>query len=259
METFVFDGTLEGLLTAVFYCYQKKSGRVKIVSSAHFYPDVFQQHFEVVSEDDKARRVWAGLKTKLDKQWMLNFYKSFLSEQPPAFQHLVDFARYIIDNEPGAESNYGNPDVLAISQLSQKVHREKHRMEAFIRFQKTSDGIFYAHIEPDFNVLPLLIPHFKNRYADQKWIIYDLKRKYGLFYDLEKVDEIVFDFSEEMSPGLNALPAQLLDEKEELYTILWKDYFRNVNIPARRNMKLHIRHVPKRYWKYLSEKQSDAI
>ncbi|WP_031528025.1 TIGR03915 family putative DNA repair protein [Dyadobacter crusticola] len=255
MDTFVFDGTLEGLLTAVFDCYQKKAGNVKLVSEQSFHPDVFQQHFTVISEEDKARRVWAGLRNKLGKEWLLNFYRTFLSEQPDAFQHLLIFARYIIDNPQGAEENYGHPSVLAVSQWARKVHREKHRMEAFIRFQKTSDEIFYSHIEPDFNVLPLLITHFKNRYADQKWIIYDLKRKYGLFYDLEKVEEIVFDFKEEMSPSLNALPAQLLNEKEELYTILWKDYFKNVNIPARKNMKLHIRHVPKRYWKYLSEKQ----
>ena len=32
--------------------------------------------------------------------------------------------------------------------------------------------------------LPMLIKHFRNRYADQKWIIYDVKRGYGLHYDL---------------------------------------------------------------------------
>jgi probable DNA metabolism protein len=255
MDLFVFDGTLEGLLTAVFYCYQKKAKVVKLVSQEHYLPDVFNKSFNVISEDDKAKRVWAGLKKKLDKQWMLNIYKSFLSEQPDIFQDLFEFARYIIDNPQGAEENYGNTYVLAISQMSHKVHREKHRMEAFIRFQKTADDIFYSHIEPDYNVLPLLTEHFKNRYADQKWIIYDLKRKYGLFYDLEKVEEITFDFSSEMSPNLNALPDQFLDPKEELYTILWKDYFKSTNIPSRKNLKLHIRHVPKRYWKYLSEKQ----
>jgi probable DNA metabolism protein len=255
MEVFVFDGTLEGLLTSVFYCYHLKVGNVKLISSEHFYPDVFQQNFTVISEDEKAKRVWSGLRKKLNGEWMSIFYKAFLSEQPETFQHLLTFARYIIDNPAGAEENYAHPSVLAVSQWARKVHREKHRMEAFIRFQKTSDDIFYAHIEPDFNVLSLLISHFQKRYADQKWIIYDLKRKYGLFYDLEKVEEIEFDFSEEMSPNLNALPEKLLDPKEELYTILWKDYFKNVNIPARKNMKLHIRHVPKRYWKYLSEKQ----
>lgn len=255
MDLYVFDGTLEGLLTAVFYSYQKKAVQVKLVSHEHFHPDVFQESFTVISEDKKAKRVWAGLAKKLDPEWMLRIYKAFLSEQPNIFQDLLDFARYIIDHPEGASENYGNKYVLEISQMSQKVHREKHRMEAFIRFQQTADQIYYAHIDPDFNVLPLLTDHFKNRYADQKWIIYDLKRKYGLFYDLEKVEEIEFDFGAEFSSNLNALPEQVLDPKEELYSLLWKDYFRSTNIPARKNMKLHIRHVPKRYWKYLSEKQ----
>jgi probable DNA metabolism protein len=255
MEIFVFDGTLEGLLTAVFECYQKKVTSVKLVSDVHYIPDVFKESFKVVSDDVKANRVWNGLVKKLNGEWMKSIYKAFLSEQPATFQDLFEFIRYIIDNPTGAEANFGNRFVLEISQMSHKVHREKHRMEAFIRFQKTADQIFYAHIEPDFNVLPLLIDHFKNRYADQKWIIYDLKRKYGLFYDLENVEEITFDFTAEMSPALNALPENVLDPQEELYALLWKDYFRSVNIPARKNMKLHIRHVPKRYWKYLSEKQ----
>jgi probable DNA metabolism protein len=255
MEIYVFDGSLEGLLTAVFDSYERKTEKVKLVSLDHYLPDVFQEKYSVTSEDAKAKRVWNGLAGKLDGGWMKNFYKSYLSEQPETFQDLFDFAHYIFDQPKGAEENFGNRSVLAVSQMSHKVHREKHRMEAFIRFQQTGDGIFYAHIDPDFNVLPLISDHFRKRYADQKWIIYDLKRKYGLFYDLEKVEEITFDFTSEMSPALNALPAQMLDPKEELYALLWKDYFRSTNIPARRNMKLHIRHVPKRYWKYLSEKQ----
>ncbi|RZL34744.1 MAG: DUF4130 domain-containing protein, partial [Pedobacter sp.] len=46
-----------------------------------------------------------------------------------------------------------------------------------------------------------------------------------------------------------------LNEKEELYTHLWKDYFKSTNIESRKNTKLHVQHVPKRYWKYLTEKQ----
>ena len=255
MEIYVFDGSLEGLLTAIFDSYERKAAQVKVVSSDYYLPDVFQESHEVISEDNKANRVWKGLRKKLDADWMKRFYNSFLSEQPELFQDLFDFAHYIFDNPAGAETNFGNACVLSVSQMERKVHREKHRMEAFIRFQQTADGIFYAHIEPDFNVLPLISDHFRKRYADQKWIIFDLKRKYGLFFDLEKVNEITFDFTAEMSSNLNTLPAQVLDPKEELYSLLWKDYFRSTNIPARKNMKLHIQHVPKRYWKYLSEKQ----
>ena len=51
-----------------------------------------------------------------------------------------------------------------------------------------------ANCDPDFNVLPLIRKHFLKRYADQQWIIYDLKRDYGLYYNLHKVDIVNFQF-----------------------------------------------------------------
>ncbi|MGN7885119.1 TIGR03915 family putative DNA repair protein [Dyadobacter sp. 22481] len=254
MELYIFDGSLEGLLTAVFECYQRKSPIVKLVTAAHHIPDVFDAGFRVVSDREKGKRVWKGLCKKLGKEWQFRFYKAFLSEQPETFQHLLNFARYIIDQPAGACENFAHPDILAISQAAQKVHREKHRMEAFVRFQKTGDGIYYAHIEPDFDVLPLLPEHFQNRYADQRWIIYDLTRKYGMYYNLEKTEEIELDVAPQISV-VNALPSDLLDPGEQMYTLLWQDYFKSTNIQARKNMRLHMRHVPRRYWKYLSEKQ----
>jgi probable DNA metabolism protein len=64
------------------------------------------------------------------------------------------------------------------------------------------------------------------------------------------VSEVMIHFNEGNSEEEN-----VYDEKESLYQELWKQYFDSVNIKARRNMKLHIQHVPKRYWKYLIEKQ----
>ena len=37
---------------------------------------------------------------------------------------------------------------------------------------------------------------------------------------------------------------------------MWRAYFQAVTIPERRNLALHLRHVPKRYWPYLTEKQA---
>ena len=249
MEIYVFDGSLDGLLTTVFEFYERKPKAIQLVSQHHFEPVLIDEVFEVTSDEIKAKRVWEGLKKKIGSEWLLRFYKAYLSEDAKTFQQLFDFACYIFDNPKGAEKNFGHPAVLAVTQMERSVSRERHRMKAFIRFQETIDGIFYAPIEPDFNVLPLISYFFKNRYADQRWIIYDLKRKYGLYYDLNKVEEIVL----EETPAIKSA-SDLLSGKEELYGLLWKDYFKSTNIKARKNMKLHIRHVPKRYWKYLTEK-----
>ena len=256
MVTFVFDGSFEGLLTSIFEYYERKPKEVELVSETHFQPSILGDELTIISDEAKAKRVWDGLKKKLSSDWQMRFYKTFLSELPESFLYLFDFSRYIFDNPKGVEVNYGHPSVIAIVKMDKSVNREKHRMKAFIRFEKTVDGIFYAPIEPDYNVLPLIAGFFKNRYADQQWIIYDLKRKYGLHYNLKTVQEVTFDFVE-MKNSTSYLAGDLLDEKEELYGLLWKDYFKSTNIPARKNMKLHLQHVPKRYWKYLTEKKGD--
>lgn len=251
--TYIFDSSLTGLLTAVFEWFERKPGKVKLKSIETFQPEAFSESFSVQTNSEKADRVWAGLQKKLKKDWLRKFYCSYLSEIPEAYNHLFQFSIYIFKNNAGAETNYGNEHVIALSKYAKSVEREKHRMEAFIRFQNTSDGIFYAAVDPDFNVLPLISNHFRDRYADQQWIIYDLKRKYGLHYNLKSVEEITISFTK----GLNQQKptAIFMDEKEELYATLWKDYFKSANIVARKNTKLHVQHVPKRYWKYLTEKQ----
>ncbi|RNL50724.1 TIGR03915 family putative DNA repair protein [Pedobacter jejuensis] len=250
---YIFDGSLPGLLTAVFEWFERKPGKVVLKSTEMFQPEAFAESLLVESNSDKADRVWKGLQKKLKKDWLRIFYCSYLSEIPEAYNHLFQFTIYIFQNELGAQNNYGNEHVIALAKYAKSVEREKHRMEAFIRFQHTADGIFYTGVDPDFNVLPLISNHFKNRYADQQWIIYDLKRKYGLHYNLSTVEEITINFTN----GVNSKnpSAILLDEKEELYSVLWKDYFKSANIVARKNTKLHVQHVPKRYWKYLTEKQ----
>lgn len=253
MEIYVFDGSFEGLLCTVFDWFERKPGKIQLKTEMAYQPDAFTAALFIHNDQKKADRVWKGIQAKLPKDWLRRFYCAYLSELDEAYTALFEFTCYLFTNEPGAEKNYGNPHVLDISQLARKVEREKHRMEAFIRFQHTADGIFYCGIDPDFNVLPLIMTHFKNRYADQQWIIYDIKRHYGIFYDLEKAEEIKMDFNAQNNLLKSSSPA--LSAKEGLYAVLWKDYFHSVNIPARKNTKLHVQHVPKRYWKYLTEKQ----
>lgn len=250
---YVFDGSLEGLLTAVFEYHERKPPNLILTTTDSYQPDAFTVAYRIDNIPAKADRVWKALQRKLPAEWLRKFYCAYLSERPEAFTDLFEFCRYIFSRPAGAEQNYGNPYVLAIAAYARKVEREKHRMEAFIRFQQSSDGFFYCGIDPDFNVIPLLMKHFEDRYADQKWMIYDLNRHYGIYYDLYTVEEICLNQQEEKN--LKQQREGLTSEQEPLYATLWKDYFKSTNIKARKNTKLHVQHVPKRYWKYLTEKQ----
>lgn len=252
MVTLVYDGSFEGFLTIVFEVYEHKLHPVKICSESKMQPNFFDDKRSIAAEPAKANRVLKGLHQRLSAGGVQRLYAAYLSELDGEEDNLLGFIRYVFSSKEAVEEDFGNKYVIRLSDTIKKVRREKHRMEAFIRFQKMADDIFYASIEPDFNVLPLLLPHFKRRYADQRWIIYDIKRGYGIYYDLKEAEFIQMDFASGKQPGKTIISSY--SEDESLYQALWKDYFKHVNIPARKNTKLHLQHVPKRYWKHLTEK-----
>lgn len=252
MQLLVYDGSFEGWLTAVFEVYEYKYNDACICTQAHAQPNAFGNVHTVQADPAKAARVWKGLRQKISGNAASQVYKTFLSEIVSIEDTLLRYVQYIFSSKTIVECDYSHPDVLLVQQVSRKVHREKHRMEAFVRFQLTADKLYYAVVQPDFNVLPLIIKHFKTRYADQRWLIYDSRRKYGIYYDLNEVATVDIAFNENTSGGNDV--SVIYDETEPLYQLLWQQYFSSVNIAARKNTKLHLRHMPKRYWKYLTEK-----
>ena len=74
---------------------------------------------------------------------------------------------------------------------------------------------------PIFDVLPLIAGHFTRRYADQRWLIFDKKRRYGLYYDLRQTTIVEFDTARP-TPRPGEVAATVLDEREPLFKILWQ-------------------------------------
>lgn len=249
--TLIYDGSFNGFLTAVFTAYEKRLQVNSIMPRHRWQEGLFSESIEIQTDPEKARRVWNGLK-KRNSNTMHDMYFAFLSEEEGIEDLLLRMVRKCLDKNRRKGINYADPDVLKLHQVARKVGREKHRMEAFIRFMQTKDGIYFANVEPDFNVLPLISKHFRTRYADQEWLIYDQKRKYGLHYNLKRTQVVLLDLEGAVTNSLN--PDDRFTEEEADWQELWKNYFRSTNIKSRINTKLHLQHVPRRYHKYLVEK-----
>lgn len=260
----IFDGSFEGWLTCVFVIYENGWQHTPIVTiqAAHeVVPSLWQATVTVATDDDKTQRVSDKLEQVFGKNGMRQLLWGFLSESPSVYSHLFGIVRLQLAN-PALEvwENYTHPDVMAVSKLIKMVGRERHRMQAFVRFEQmqmpqVDKTVYFARVEPDFNVLPILHKHFKERYADQSWAIYDVKRGYGIYYDHDNPNEQVHIISDVDEEALMH-PHKFYSDAEQQYQTLWQQYFKHVTIKERLNRKLHIQYLPKRYWKYLTEKNS---
>ena len=250
---YAYDGSFEGLLTVLFTIYDRRAAPNSIQPLGAVQAGLFARPVQVDTDEATAARVWAGLLRHMDPEARTRLYHGFLSEQPDRELLIFRYADLAMRSARDIADNYADDNVRRLARLSQQMFREKHRMEAFVRFEKTADELFHATIEPDFDVLPLIAPHFTKRYADQRWLIFDRRRGYGLYYDLTRTDLVQFEG--DAAPRRTDVAVTMLDEREPLFRLLWQTYFDHANIPERRNLKLHRRHMPLRYWRYLSEKQ----
>lgn len=253
MTLLSYDSTFEGFLTAVFEIYEFKYSNPKIIKKDDLQQNLFADAIEIITDNSKSDRVIKKLNAQLESDGVRSLIYAFLSEKPGIEDVLFNVINYSVENPKlNILKDFANDNVLQIVQLTKSVGREKHRMEAFIRFEQLKDGIYFAKIDPDFDVLTLIIRHFKNRYQDQKWLIYDLRRKYGVYYDLKDIEIVSMDLDIKSLEDKNN---QVFSETELNYQKLWWEYFDHTNIKERKNTKLHVQHVPKRYWKYLTEKK----
>ena len=256
MIIFVFDNTFEGLLTSVFEAYSRRVFPDALFPEGEPLPLFHDEVFTVITEEEKAKRVWRGLQKKLSSGALSCLAQCWLAEEAETPMLLFRYIRKAIDAPRSIETNFADPDVLEFSRMWKRVDWERLRMLQFIRFQKAAHGTFFAAVEPEKNALPLAIDHFKDRFADQPWLIYDIKRAYGFYYDLKEVRQVTFEEgSREGHLVTGMLDESLMDKDEKLFQQLWKTYFKAICIKERLNPRKHKQDMPVRYWKHMTEKQ----
>ena len=256
MTIYTFDGTMDGLLTAVFDAFSLKEQPEELLAEGDALPLFCDHTYHVTTSEEKAQRVWAGLEKRLSREAIKLISVSWLSEQRelnnPLFQYV-----YKVFKQGDISKNFADPDVLAVTNIARRVLHEQLRMKQFIRFQKAKDGTYLAVVAPDHNVLPIITDHFQDRFNDQPWLIYDAKRHYGYYYD-GKADAIHIIFENEAAVPFDLRNGKLNDDvishDDQLLQNLWRTYFKAICIKERMNPRKQLQDMPRRYWKYMTEK-----
>jgi len=252
---YVYDNSFDGFLTVIFEVYASKQQPVQIVSERNWQPGFFDNPIQITTDPAKSERVWNGIAARTDKRISRMFYLAFASELPNIEMTLYKYLEKLFADATGTYyKNLLDENSFELYQISRKVSFEIHRFTGFVRFQETSDGLLFAAIEPDHDILSLLAPHFMRRFGNQPWVIYDSKRDKGIFYKKPEIHEITLS-DKQFNTITGDIANDAKSENEDLYRSLWKAYYKAINIPERKNTRLMLRLLPRRYWKYLHEKQ----
>lgn len=177
-KTIIYDGTFNGFLTLVYVAFEKKWAVLDIKKQGRQVTELFAHTATVKTDIQLAKRVWNGINQK-NHTAIKRIYYAFLSEQSQIEILLYQYILHVMGTDD-SEMDI-NAAIEALNIQSNKVAKEKSRMEAFVQFQ-LSQKTGAAHIKPKYNVLPLLSKHLRQTHKGKDWQVFDDKRKYGVSY-----------------------------------------------------------------------------
>ena len=136
MIVYVFDNTLDGLLTAVFDSFFLKQQPAFLLAEGEQLPLFADEPHRVVTDGEKAERIWKGLEKHLSKDGLHMITISWLSEERALNQPLFNFICKVFRQKVGdckspttspvdrdlqslsLERNASDPDVLEVRNTS---------------------------------------------------------------------------------------------------------------------------------------------
>jgi probable DNA metabolism protein len=238
MNSYTYDGTWEGLLSAVFHAYKDSDA---VIHSPRDGLTMFGgEHIETNIEH--AERLNRGIK-RLGADVPIFVYRAFCAEYDGFEMDLLLSLRlgFEQDTDPFWQRQY--PFVRRVAEAETKAGRESHRFLGLVRFVNAGGNLFVGDIEPDCNILSLIGDHFYDRFNDQRIILRDTKRRLALISEPPDGWWIT-----ELPDG----DIPLLPE-DKVFTEMWKGYTHALANPERVNKKLQRNFVPLKHRKFLPE------
>jgi probable DNA metabolism protein len=213
---------------------------------------------EIKSDLAMARRFWTILQERSCSQAIHLMFSAWHSDFLSLDEDAAFFLAACFDNGASAIGNLADPHIGRIVKAAQRANREKHLFLGLVRFRLLSDETYYAPINPDCDILPLIVGHFHKRFFNQDWVIHDVHRGKALFHKKggATVGTMIEAFEGMELSALKKsgqLPDNILAPAEKAVQAAFRLYYNDISIPERKNTSVRRNFMPKKYWLHLIE------
>lgn len=263
---YAYDGTLEGLLCAIFAAYANREDPSDVIPAHMLQLRLGQSVREIPTDEAIAQRVRAGICRVCGPESYRAVTFAALSDEPGAAGAAYRFVRFAMGSATppdcgtcarsarctgicclprpdGPYSAIAHPAVAPLRAIARAVVNERHRMLQFIRFEHLEGDVWFARCNPKASVVPLVMDWFAARLNTQAFIIYDEAHGIAGVYEgrtwyLVRTDQL-------------ALPDRTSEEREMRHA--WKRFYDAVTVESRYYPELRRQFMPRRLWKNIVE------
>ena len=260
-----YDGTLEGLMTAVFWAYANHCNPEDIRPAEHVQTRLDQEVIDIDTDMDLALRVRKGICRQLGPGVWRAITQAAASDNPNTGTAVYRFIRFALASRYACPcgdcprkgscttpcslhrgsvlDEWSNPDVGPMLELRRRVLNECEKMRQFIRFEHTAGDYWFARCNPNASVVPLVMDHFAARFNTQRFVIFDEVHHLA---GVSQAGSWQLVFTDDVAPPPPS-------SEEARMQDAWRRFYDALSVECRYNPELRRHFMPKRLWANITE------
>lgn len=239
--SYAYDGTFAGFLTCVDESFRYFEEPMAFCGPEEEKISLYPQR-TVETDRQRATELYRRIRAECSKEVQQLVSHAFLTCLPEKECAIWQFLTLAREMGPGVIYWLTDDRVNRVKKAVQYLHNEAHLLKGFTRFSDCR-GLLWGEISPNNRVLPLLRPHFCQRFNTETFLLYDHTHHEALVHQRGRWAIVPVDHME--------FPQA--DAREEDYQKLWQRFYDTIAIEGRYNPNLRRNNVPKRYWKHMTE------
>lgn len=245
------EDSIEGIFSAVYAAWELKYGHaitaIQVLGYADNNIELFTTYVPIKPDAEKAKKVLNTIRRTCSDFVYEQLFRAALADAPDKGDTIYRYIQTALRMGSRVANHWTDPAVARVMELSRAVGNAEHHYLGFLRFIEIPGNILLTRYAPKPQLTELIIPHFVDRFPEERFVIWDTVRneagvhvpgkKYIMLKLTEKQVAILQNYTED-----NIKAEQM-----------WKSFVESISIKERENLKLQQNNIPLHFRTYMPE------
>lgn len=233
----------ESILSGIYDAWARDcpNREIELVLDGQYQREFFAEYRDARDERELAQKVADTVNRKLSPEVWRWVQYALMADASDKAQAIFVFLRCAFGVGKEVLNQYARPEVMRVYELQRMVGRETQHLCGFVRFADTWAGVLVAGLTPRHRQIPLLAPHFADRFPQERFLLYDKKRKEAA------VHEPGAGWYLTCTDRIDLLESLIRESEQDIFGELWQAFFRAIAIEQRENPRCQGNLLPRRF------------
>ena len=245
------EDSIEGIFSAVYAAWELKYGHentaLQISGTEGTNIELFSTYIKLQPDAEKAEKVLNTIRRKCSDRVYESLFHAACADAADKADAIYRYIQVALQMGSKVLNHLTDPAVVRIMELSRAVGNAEHHYLGFLRFIEIPGNILLARYEPKPRLTELIMPHFVERFPEERFVIWDTRRNVAGVH-VPGENYIMLQLSENQVAVLKQYSEDNIKAEQ-----MWKTFVDHISIKERENKKLQQNNLPLHFRTYMPE------